>query len=150
MTRWRQAGKRGRVLGQLNSDDPASLFSLALDPAQLRAVKPVNVWTPRQCVAPIEGLSVVRGVGHGHACPDGVAGAEQGAEVGLVCDPQWRHDQMVPASVLTNAPVATDFRRLGLRSRRHRSSVEILSFTRGALGGGAMPSTGPPNVDECS
>ena len=49
---------------------------------------------------------VVRRGRHRHAGADGIARAQQRAQVGVVGDPEGRNDQVIPAAVLASSPLA--------------------------------------------
>ena len=104
--RWRAAWARERrgVLGQLDRQDVRAPAALAIHESfdrssqctcgRLASVSPrarrpgSAAWT-----AP-------------HAGADGIARAQQRAQVGVVGDPQGRHDQVIPAAVLASSPLA--------------------------------------------
>ena len=67
---------------------------------------------------------VVRRVRYGEARADRVAGAQQGAEVGVVGDPERRDDEMVPAAVPGGAALAAQVARPLCRRATARAAAE--------------------------
>jgi hypothetical protein len=119
LPRWLEPSQWSGVLGQLDRENRASLLSLVIDPTRLRAVHPVDVRSLDERVAAREGPAIVLGARNGHAGAHCIAGPEQRAEVGLVRDPQWRDNQVIPARVLKGTALQLQVPLPRLRARRH-------------------------------
>jgi hypothetical protein len=75
-----------------------------------------------QRVAHLQRVAIVGRVGDGHARAEGVARAEQRAEVRTVGDPQRCDDQMIPTSMSAVAALTAQIARGALCSgRAHRT-----------------------------
>lgn len=96
-TRRRQPGERGGAIGEFDGDDALAGRTLLRDPALLARLGPVDAWAAStEGVADLQRLLVVRRPRDGEAGADRIAGAQQGAEVRAVGDPERRDDEMVP------------------------------------------------------
>jgi hypothetical protein len=118
----RQPVERDRVVGELNGEDLPSTLALETNPAVLAGSDPMNAAPPRELarVADGERVAVVLGVRNGHARAGGVTGAQQGAEVGLVGNPQRGDDEMPPTPVSARTASTPNIPR-ALLSRGHAS-----------------------------
>jgi hypothetical protein len=105
----RQARQRDGVVGEFDGEDLPPGLALKANPAVLTVVDPVDAAAPSQAsrVPDGERLAVVRGVGDRDAGAGRIAGAQQGAEVGLVGDPE-RGDDVVLGRARPSPGLARD------------------------------------------
>ena len=76
-----------------------------------------------------ERTAVGLGLGGGQAGADGVAGPQQGAEVGLIGHPQRGHDEVVPAAVLPRPPRKPVRRNTVTNNARHRNRCNPITIS---------------------
>ncbi len=104
-----QVGQSDRLMGQLDPDDVRSAFALSSQPPADVAVHPVDARAPTECVALAECVWHPWLVRDGKTGADGIAGAEQGAEVDAVLGPQRRGDQVIPAAMRSSPTLLAEF-----------------------------------------
>ena len=93
-----QVAEADRLVGQFHAENPGAGGPFGGEPAQ-RAADPVHAGGPAQRVAPGQGFVDPAERRHGQAGADGVAGTQQGAQVGTVHRPERGGDQVTPAAV---------------------------------------------------
>ena len=95
--------------------------SLRVEPALLGWRNPVDAWSPTaKGVSDAEGVLVMPRVRYGETRADRVAGAQQGAEVGVIGNPERSHDEVVPAAVSSLPALCPQFVGLGLGAAHRR------------------------------
>lgn len=94
------------ALGELDGDYAPSLTVHGPDPRVLVEYAMQARPATAQRVALVDGVAIVRRVGHCQAGAYGVARTLQGAQVRIVGNPQGGNDEMSPASVLGSAATA--------------------------------------------
>lgn len=98
------------ALSEFDGHNLPPTSALLVDPAVLARADPVDarssVWT--ECVAALERGPVMVGVGDGEAGADGIAGPEEGSEVGLKGDPERGDQEVIPAAMAAAAAGTTD------------------------------------------
>jgi hypothetical protein len=105
-----QPGESDRVVGELDGEDPPAALALEPDPPVLAGADPVDAATSGQVsrIADAQRVAIVGRVGNREARAGGVAGAEEGSEVGLVGDPERGNDQVAPTAVTAGAARSAD------------------------------------------
>jgi hypothetical protein len=85
------------LVGQFDPDDASPGGPLCAQPPGRIPARPVHAGRAAQRVAALQGLRHPRQSRHGQAGTDGVAGAEQRAEVEAMHRPERRDDDVIPA-----------------------------------------------------
>ncbi|MCW2937799.1 MAG: hypothetical protein JWN00_784 [Actinomycetia bacterium] len=104
----RQVGEPDCFLGQFDAHDVGAIGALPGQPGQ-RIVHPVHATTVAQSVAAIECLRYPEVAGHRQTGADGIAGAQECAQVGAMLRPERRGDEVVPAGVGAAPSITTQF-----------------------------------------
>ncbi len=121
----RERGQRHGIIGEFDSNDECTAFAFTLDPARLGTVQPMNVWPTRECIATSECRLIVRRGRHSHARANRVAGAQQGAEVGVVGHPQRSHNEMIRTAPRLSTTIRRQILWPRLRSWRVHCSLAL-------------------------
>lgn len=118
----RQTHERCCAVGELDGDDALAGRALLVQPRLLARCDPVEARPPApKRVADLKRVPVMPRARHRKARADGVARAQQGAEVGVVGDPERSDDEVVPATVARRTALCSKLIGLGLRAAHGRA-----------------------------